>query len=345
MMLRWVITCALLASIVMMTPVKAEGFSPIPEDHIGQVIASDGQAIPIRFWGNHKTPERIFLGVHGFSDYGRGFSHLLSSMDHPANSLLVAYDQRGFGESPSRNQWAGIERLNADLTEVVLHLASRYPDRPVHLLGESMGSALILASMHSPGSARLFAVSKADNRVHRAIVHSSILLAPAVWGWDAMPWYQGYGLRLLNRVFPDMQLSSSHARRIGVRPTDDPEVSAHLARDPLMLRDISVSMLAGLTDLMSEASQRMPLAGHRSLIVLGTKDEVIPAAAYCQWLKRNQVPSSTRWYVQSEGFHMLTRQIRRKEVISRLRSSYTHEDARSEGFDAATQALQCAKHQ
>lgn len=331
----------LLLELVFSADLRSEGFRPSAEVRISLLIASDGQSIPLRLWGDDQSPDQIVLGVHGFSDYGRGFAHLLSGIDTSGRMLLAAYDQRGFGESASRSKWAGIDRLNADLTEVLTHLASRYPDRPIHLIGESMGAALIIDAMHKPRSSQLFVDGKANRSTHDAVIDSSILLAPAVWGWDAMPWYQRIGLRLLHRFFPDMRLSSSHAKRIGIRPTDDPQVAAYLAKDPLMLRDIRVSMLVGLTDLMDSASRLMPLPGHPSLVILGTQDEVIPVSAYCKWIDNHSSPVSTSWYVQAEGFHMLTRQIRRDPVIARLRESYADRAHKAQDSGSARHLLDC----
>ncbi|NCZ48301.1 MAG: hypothetical protein EBX59_12225 [Betaproteobacteria bacterium] len=195
--------------------------------------------------------------------------------------------------------------------------------------------------MHQTQSASFFALDSLTREKRTARVQSSVLLAPAVWGWSSMPWYQRYGLKLLHQLAADMTLSSRHARDLGVRPTDDGAVASYLARDPLMLRDIRVSMLAGLTDLMDNASALMPAAGHRSLIVLGTRDEVIPKVAYCHWLGQSKAPASSRWFIQDEGFHMLTRQTRRKEIIQLLQTFWDHPQKLTTPSEAPQQALKC----
>jgi alpha-beta hydrolase superfamily lysophospholipase len=126
-----------------------------------------------------------------------------------------------------------------------------------------------------------------------------------------------------------------------VRPTDDPAVAEHLAKDPLMLRDIPVSMIAGLTDLMTAASLQMPKEGHRSLVVIGTHDEVIPTTAYCEWLNRQPASAGSRWFVQQEGFHMLTRQRRAAAILSGLQDFFSHQAATVTQAQFPAKELKC----
>ncbi len=156
-----------------------------------------------------------------------------------------------------------------------------------------------------------------------------------------MPWYQVLSLKLFSQLWPDLRVSSQYARRIGVRPTDDPAVAAYLAKDPLMLRDIPVSMIAGLSDLMSEASLLMPKKGHRSLVVIGTRDEVIPGSAYCAWLAKNHESVTGQWLVQQDGFHMLTRQTKSDAIIDSLSNFLTLQLHRLEQEQQPMKALKC----
>ncbi|NDG81385.1 MAG: alpha/beta fold hydrolase [Betaproteobacteria bacterium] len=338
----------LLSFIALSLPFDAFGFNPRQEDRLIPLTASDGATLPIRLWGQQNSPARIILGIHGFSDYARGFAHLLPVLDLSGQSLLIAFDQRGFGENPSRGQWAGIDRMLADFHDVLLFITERYPGRPIHVIGESMGAALLLISMHHPKTEGFFSVAtpsstsqpSGSNRP-RAVIMQSVLLAPAVWGWSTMPWYQTVSLKLLAQLLPDLRLSSKNAKRLGVRPTDDPAVAEHLAKDPFMLRDIPVSMIAGLTELMTAASLQMPKPGHRSLVMIGTHDEVIPPTAYCEWLNRQQPSASSRWFVQQEGFHMLTRQKRAETILAGLQDFLNQQAASPTQAQLPTKELKC----
>ena len=316
----------LLAIMIAVTSTDASAFSPRLEDRLIRVKASDAHIIPLRLWGKQAAPSAIILCIHGFSDYARGFGHMLAALDTANTSLMMAFDQRGFGDTASRGHWAGHDVMISDLQDVLLYIGERYPGLPIHMVGESMGAALLLVAILANPNPQ---------------VQSTILLAPAVWSWSAMPWYQVLSLKLFSQLWPDLRVSSQYARRIGVRPTDDPAVAAYLAKDPLMLRDIPVSMIAGLSDLMSEASLLMPKKGHRSLVVIGTRDEVIPGSAYCAWLAKNHESVTGQWLVQQDGFHMLTRQTKSDAIIDSLSNFLTLQLHRLEQEQQPMKALKC----
>jgi len=289
------------------TPLRV--FAPPAEARIERIAATDGETIVLRFWGEQRAPRAIMLGVHGFTDYGRGFAHLSSQIPALAGfpMLVLALDQRGFGESTSRGRWAGIPPMLSDLDQVMAWTGVHYPQTPLILMGESMGAALVLAALNRDSW-------RAPDRL-RGVV----LLAPAIWGWSSMPWYQRVGLEVGRSLWPSLQLSGRGARQLGIRPTDDEAVAAYLGRDPNMLREVSLAMLAGLTDLMERAHagripQQLP-----TLIAVGGRDRVIPVPAMCAWAQR-QAPASARerWLVQDLGYHMLTRQKASGEVLEAI---------------------------
>ena len=191
----------LMASILAVTSNDVSAFSPRLEDRLIRVKASDAQIIPLRLWGKQDTPSAIILCIHGFSDYARGFGHMLAALDIANASLMMAFDQRGFGETASRGRWAGHDVMISDLHDVLLYIGDRYPGLPIHIVGESMGAALLLVAMHHPKTSAFF---KSTTKIKSAArqnastfrtslanpnpqVQSTILLAPAVWSWSAMP--------------------------------------------------------------------------------------------------------------------------------------------------------------
>jgi len=60
--------------------------------------------------------------------------------------VTYAYDQRGFGKSPTRGRWPGTDTLVEDARAVAALLHERYPDLPIYVVGESMGGALALVA-------------------------------------------------------------------------------------------------------------------------------------------------------------------------------------------------------
>src|SRR5690606_8432863 len=111
-------------------------------------------------------------------------------------------------------------------------------------------------------------------------VDGVVLIAPAVWGRETMPWYQRGALWLARTLFPGMNFSGRFAQRfIDIRPTDDPAVMAQLRNDPLVLKDARADTLDGLTTLMDDALAGSGALPAPALILYGGRDDIIPAPA------------------------------------------------------------------
>ena len=258
------------------------------------VITADGYRLPVHRWypEGEGEPEAVVLAVHGFNDYGASFQALSRSL--VAEGIAVyAYDQRSFGSTEPKGIWPGQETLVSDLDAVARLLRARYPDKPLYLVGKSMGGAVTIAAL---------------TRDDPPPVDGAVLIAPAIWGRQIMPWYQRVSLSLTRYLFPRMALSGKMARRVGVRPTDDPEVMRALSMDPLVQKEARVDVLYGLSELMNTAltrAQRLPVP---TLLLYGADDQVIPPPAMCTLLAR--LPGEVmpwRMAVYPHGYHMLTR--------------------------------------
>lgn len=269
------------------------------EDH---VLTADGYRLPLRRWLPRGEIKAVVLGLHGFNDYGNSFRYLQKVVVDTGNVAIYAYDQRGFGATQRPGIWAGQETLVNDAHTVTKLLRARYPHHPLFLMGESMGAAVVLLALAKGNTL------PADG---------AVLIAPAVWGTDAMPWYQRLGLWLAMRLMPGKYFSSETVRRMGKRPTDDSEVMRELSNDPLVLKGARVDTLHGVSELMLEASRvvsvRVP-----SQTLYGLNDQIIPSEPVCNWLRRltQSPPSGMRIVLYPDGYHMLTRYSDRAKVIA-----------------------------
>lgn len=256
-----------------------------------------------RVWGSPK-PRHIVLAVHGFNDYSKAFEPLAQHLVAELQATVYAYDQRGFGANPSTGIWPGADTLLADLRHIAAQLRERHPGLPLTVVGESMGGAVVLvAASEAPGLA-------ADQL---------ILKAPAVWGAHSMPWYQRLSLYTLNLLAPDMSFTGRGLPSLGIRPTDDIEVSRDLSRDPLFIKATRVGSLAGVTELMGRAQTQTTLPPQRALVLYGLRDRIIPPKPVCDWLTHLNTavpqPGTTDVIVYPEGWHLLTRQLRTREPL------------------------------
>jgi alpha-beta hydrolase superfamily lysophospholipase len=239
---------------------------------------------------------------------------------------------RGFGANPQPGIWRGEDTLLSDLRHIASQLRQRHPGVPLTVVGESMGGALVwVAAAESPG----------------LVADHIVLKAPAVWGSQSMPWYQRYSLQFMNAVAPDMVFTGRGVQSLGITPTNDPEVSRDLGRDPLFIKATRVSSLAGVTSLMGRAQNLNTLPPQRSLVLYGLRDRIIPPSPVCDWLTRlnaaGTAGTALDLVVYPEGWHLLTRQLQTREVLEDMQHWLQQNPLTRRQSPQKAQEVVCAK--
>ena len=268
----------------------ASNITRIPELMPDSAIMQDGYELPLTVWHPQGEPGSIVLALHGFNDYRNAFAapgNFLSGH----GVLLIAYDQRGFGETAQRGIWPGGKQLAEDTVALSRLLCEKYPRQPLYLLGVSMGGAVAInASQDSD------------------CVKGIILVAPAVWGWQSMPWWQSSLLRSMTHISPGLTLTG---KGLDIVPSDNIEMLRALGRDPLVIKETRVDAIYGLTDLMAAAYQDGASLDSAALLLYGEHDEIIPPNPTCELLASLPGGSDRRWraVLYPEGYHMLLRDL------------------------------------
>jgi acylglycerol lipase len=266
-------------------------------------LAADGMPLPMRSWlpGDGQPVRRVVLALHGFNDYSNAF-------DMPGRWFArhgvatYAYDQRGFGAAGQPGIWATADTLVADLHGAVEALRRRHPETPIHLLGESMGGAVILAALGGP--------PPDGYRPLHGVVDGAVLSAPAVWGRDGMPALHRAALWIGRHTFPWLKLRPP--RNLGIVPSDNIEMLRALGRDPLVIKETRTDAVAGLVDLMSRAQAAVPGLPPMPLMVMyGRNEQVIPKAPVEDMLAT--LPHG-KVAVYEDGYHMLLRDLSAEQV-------------------------------
>lgn len=252
----------------------------------------DGASLPLRHWLPKTEPHAVIIALHGFNDYSRFF-------DSPGEYFSklgiasFAYDQRGFGMAPQRGLWAGDEAYIKDLQVLVRLIKQRYPKRPVYLLGESMGGAIVITAM---------------SQTDMPEVSGVILAAPALWARSTMPWYQTGLLWTLAHTMPWLTLTGEG---VHVVASDNIEMLRALGRDPWVIKATRVETVYGLTDLMDAAFNSAASLRGNTLMLYGEKDEIIPKeptyAFLQQFLQADAAKKTVAIY--PHGYHMLLRDL------------------------------------
>jgi alpha-beta hydrolase superfamily lysophospholipase len=252
-------------------------------------VTRDGLRLPLRHW-DADHPRAIIVALHGMSDYSEAFD-----MPGPwwaAHGITVlAYDQRGFGAAPDPGVWAGADAMRADLGDFVDAARAKYPGVPVYALGESMGGAVVLSSLATQTPPHVDGV---------------ILIAPAVWSREDMPFYYGWAAWFMAHVFPAMHVSG---KGLHIVPCDNIEVLRKLSRDPLYQHSARSDQVYGLINLMDQARKAPAHLNNPPPILLlyGKNDQVIPARPTEAVIK--ELGSRAEARRDDNGYHMLLRDL------------------------------------
>lgn len=224
-----------------------------------RLTVGDGAVLPAMRWPARAGPHAVALGLHAYGDYRRAF-RLAGPWFAEQGIELIAYDQRGFGETESRGTWPGADSLVQDFGDAVSCVRAAFPELPIYVLGESMGAAVALAGLAS-GEVK---------GVDRLVV-----AAPGVRGDMPLRQLHDSVLRLAALALPWLAIEL----RRGGRPWLDPSEAARLADDPLILRELSVGTYEGLIDLATMASSNVRGDLPPTLLLYGELDGTIPRRA------------------------------------------------------------------
>ena len=292
-------------------PLKHPAGTPIASCKIldNHYITKDNTKIPLRIW-QPATAEKnnaVIIAIHGFNDYSQFFQSP-GNYFNQHNITSYAYDQRGFGNTPNQGSWAGTETYIDDLNCFINLINEKHANVPIYLLGESMGGAIIIATV--------------TETPHLPIA-GIILSAPAVWGRKTMPWYQNTLLWALSHTTPWLTLTGSS---LEIQASDNIEMLIALGKDPLVIKETRVESIYGLVDLMDQALASAKLISLNTLLLYGEKDQVIPQQATQQFLNNfliNQQHSHMVAFYE-KGYHMLLRDLQApvvwNDIISWMRT-------------------------
>jgi len=260
-------------------------------------VMDDGYRLPVRHWGSLVDPQAIVLAIHGLNDYGNGFESTGSYLARKGITL-ISYDQRGFGETIGHGYWHGSQRMIDDSRTMLRLLREQFPDKALFLLGESMGGAIVLTTL---------SYTETD-------ISGSILIAPAIWSRQTMPWYQRLLLWLAAHTVPAKQLTGEG---LDLMPSDNIEMLRALGKDPLVIKETRVDVLYGVTNLMDVAASTSPDFTQTSLILYGKHDQIVPRKPTCAWL--NGLPEQglkdRKIIIYENGYHMLNRDLQAEQVL------------------------------
>ncbi len=251
-------------------------------------VTRDGLRLGLRHW-DAENPRAVVVALHGMNDYSRAFE-MPASRWATLGITTYAFDQRGFGRSPGTGFWPGANAMRQDIADFVDVLRARHPGLPVVVLGESMGGAVVLSALDKGPD------PQADGYV---------LIAPAVWGWSALPLTHRALLWLTAHAAPWWTLTGGN---IDITPSDNLDMLIENGRDPLFLKATRTDAVYGLVDLMEDAYESGAGIGDKPvLLVYGGRDDIIPNDATQSVIASFSSNAEVTFY--PDGYHMILRDL------------------------------------
>jgi acylglycerol lipase len=274
----------------------AVGPPAIAED---RYIAADGTALKLAQWPATKAPKAVILGLHGFGDYR-------TAWEEPAEIwagdgvITYSYDQRGFGQSPTRGRWAGTETMVEDIKAVARLIRARHPGLPLYLAGESMGGALAL-------------VASAEG----ADVDGLILLATALRSRDQLGPFASGTFEVVAHLVPWLPIGPTS---IDFQATDNPKTLEKLRKDPIYLRNPRVDMAYGLVDVMDAGKEAAARVSKPYFMLHGLGDKLVPQGAVKSAIELMPRRPDSHLAFYNKGYHLLLRDkegpVRARDILA-----------------------------
>lgn len=260
-----------------------------PDIEGDRFVTRDGLRLGLKEW-RAETPHAVIVALHGMNDYSNAFA-IPAPYWASVGITTYAYDQRGFGRSPNTGIWPGAETMRQDLGDFVDVARARHPGLPVFVLGESMGGAVVLSAL-------------ASSRPPQAT--GFVLVAPAVWGWRALPFSYRATLWMAAHVLPGKSFTGSGLKIV---PTDNIEVLRANGRDPLFIKNTRTDAIYGLVNLMDDALAASSRVERGPVLFLyGGRDQIIPKSATEAAVMALAGRAEIKRY--DDGYHMLLRDLR-----------------------------------
>lgn len=257
-------------------------------------VTKDGAELPLKRWSAEDDEERaVIIAVHGFNDYRNAFA-IPGSWWMQRGITTYAYDQRGFGETEQTGIWATEELLTSDLASLVKTIRAEKPGKPIYLLGESMGGAVVMTAVTQPDFPKVDGV---------------ILSAPAVWGWKSLNFFYRAVLWTSAHVAPGVKPTGNSLK---IQASDNIPMLQNLGRDPLFIKKTRLDSVYGLVGLMDNAYDSAEKLTMPVLLLYGANDEVIPKKPVENVVGR--LPKSADVVLYQDGWHLLLRDLQASVV-------------------------------
>jgi len=215
----------------------------------------DGETQLVRRWPV-ENPRAALVIVHGIGEHSGRYLHV---GEYLANTGIdvVAYDNRGFGQSSGRR--AHIDSFETFLGDIEDHLAERRRlNVPVVLMGHSLGGLMTATYLVS------------DRPQPDLAVLSSPALAAVVPRW------QRVAAPILGRFVPSLFIKGTRMNGLLSR---DEEVEKAYHGDPLVILGATAGLGRAIFETMDETMSQIDRIRVPTYVLHGEDDKLVPQTA------------------------------------------------------------------
>lgn len=261
----------------------------------------DGVSLHAGSWPAAGPAKAALVISHGYGEHIRRYDHVAAALNQRGYAVYAA-DHRGHGGSstPPTAYYDRLAHVVDDLSRVIAWAAAEQPNKPLFLLGHSMGGLISLT----------YALREtAANRLTlKGLIQSATFMSPSA----DVPAVQAAIVRTLSRIAPRLGVvervpssALSRAGEIGMAYDNDPlvyhgKVAARVAVEAVNGSDAVLSGLSRLT---------VPI-----LILHGTADSI--ASPVNSQRIYDGVGSQDKTFKRYEGaYHEILNETNRQEVI------------------------------
>ena len=224
------------------------------------LTARDGTNIFVRAWVPD-YPHRVLICVQGLGGHG-GYYEELAHRLGLGGTILVAPDLRGHGLSEGkRGDIDRFARYLVDIDVAINWARISWPDKPIFVLGESMGASIAIQYLAS-----------AEYRINPIPIAGLVLVSP-VLSPAIRPTF-GEVIRYIGSVlFAQSRpaIAVTGREELGSR---DPVFNERLRADPLFVRRVSARFMTRLTFWLWQSKRKAYQINLPLLVLLGGQDYV-----------------------------------------------------------------------
>jgi len=244
------------------------------------------------------NPTRSVIVVHGYAEHSGRYEHVASHLAR-RHTAVFAYDQQGHGRSDgTRCHVRSFDDLLDDLDGIVSEVRGEHPERPLFVVGHSMGGLVVAA----------YACERNPEVTGVATSGAALALSEDFSGFKIV------AARALRRLAPKLAMASDLDPNALSR---DPEVVRAYLADPLVGSKMTASLGAEMIAAIERTASGAAAVAVPMLMMHGAEDTLCPVRGTREFYQRLDV-TEKQLHVYEGLRHEIFNEPEQKRVLDDL---------------------------